>query len=402
MQNSRGQWQPVEKTQDAHRNFSWPFTGSSHRTDQGPLHPPVELNLDDVDSQPPSDPQSQYDQNTAVHKGPSRQNHAAPTFSDETAHHHNQSTGLFPQRSHRIDFIPPSVPTDPLLETSQKTWREYHERNPVGVLPTASSASLMSNTRTHMRNFAAQVVRLEQKLITLRGDPLYSTRLVPMLTEERQRMIREEVLGMSDVVGSAAAPRFHGQNFRRGARGAVHNRQWWQEAELAHSSPKQDTKQKGPPQSRLTFHNDCFHQADRANLLAEQNTIEQQSHLPHPEPKTHIIRAMRAPETTVPVSQLASDLLGPHHVELTLLQRKGRVKKQLNRLQAQQSGSSCAVSSSVPKDRHAKCESEEESNRVEDAKAEGMNEEKESGNILQQIIGKDSLVARKCALESGK
>jgi hypothetical protein len=118
----------------------------------------------------------------------------------------------------------------------------------------------MSNTQTHMRKFAAQVVRLEQRLITLRGDSLYSTRLVPMLTEERQRMIREEVLGMSDVVESAAAPRFHGHNIRRGASGSVHNRQWWQEAKLAHSSPKQDTMQRNPPQSRLTPPDDYFGQ----------------------------------------------------------------------------------------------------------------------------------------------
>jgi hypothetical protein len=117
-----------------------------------------------------------------------------------------------------------------------------------------------------------------------------------------------------------------------------------------------------------------------ANMLVEQNTTEQQPHLIHPEPKTQIFRAIRAPETTIPASQLASGLNGPHHVELTLLQRQSRVKKQLNRLQAQQSSSSCAVSSSVTKDRHAKCES--------------VDEENESGE--------DSLVMKKHALESGK
>jgi hypothetical protein len=116
MQNSWGQWQPVEKAQDARRNFSRPFTGSSNRTDQGPMHPPVELNLDNVESQPPSDPQSRYDQDTAFHEGLPGQNHAAPTFSDETAHRHDQSTGLFPGGSHRIDFIPYVGSTDSLSE----------------------------------------------------------------------------------------------------------------------------------------------------------------------------------------------------------------------------------------------------------------------------------------------
>jgi hypothetical protein len=51
-----------------------------------------------------------------------------------------------------------------------------------------------------MRQFAAQVVRMDQKLMAIRSDQTYCIRLNRMLAEERQRMIREEVLGIRDKV----------------------------------------------------------------------------------------------------------------------------------------------------------------------------------------------------------
>lgn len=62
-------------------------------------------------------------------------------------------------------------------------WRDF----------TDSSSLPESLTRKNMRELAAQIVRLEQRLGHIHSDKVYATRMEVLMHEERQRMIRDEL-----------------------------------------------------------------------------------------------------------------------------------------------------------------------------------------------------------------
>jgi hypothetical protein len=201
-----------------------PFTNPSLRPHQGPApspghsdhyesYPTFHANPAGQNKEgdlPPLESQSEYDPDIAFRYDKSVQHHDASRAPNTTTQNRNQPVASFLEGSHRYDYIPPSIPTSSPPEVIwdynedepvQETWREHREQNsPPSLRTSLQSSAGGSDARTSMRQFAAQVVRMDQKLIAIRSDQTYCVRLNRMLAEERQRMIREDVLGVRDKV----------------------------------------------------------------------------------------------------------------------------------------------------------------------------------------------------------
>jgi hypothetical protein len=84
---------------------------------------------------------------------------------------------------------------------AQNAWNEHREQDPVHSCPASMPSSITdADTQDGMREFAARAVLVDHQLNLIRSDLTYCVRLNRMLMEERQRVIREDVLGIKDKV----------------------------------------------------------------------------------------------------------------------------------------------------------------------------------------------------------
>jgi hypothetical protein len=214
----------------------------------------------------------------------------------------------------------------------QDAWNEHHEENPVHSFPTSLPTSATgSDTHASMREFAARAVLVDHQISLIRSDLTYCVRLNRMLMEERQRMIREDVLGVKDQVESrdrkasaelkkvvqdlfygnmdtdfswtTTPSEFYRRNdFERGERG----------------SPLRRTKTTCGERTSPMQRTEIVHGEERTespNTEGVRPAFGRPRSASQPLPTPYVDPAMHENKAALPARQLVSDLLGRFHVK---------------------------------------------------------------------------------------